>query len=130
MDNNYISTKKKRVKYQFVTRDTENNQNKQSSQNDDLIFYYQICTFQEPKNNKYQMRKFVINSRNEFLAINDFYLTKKQCKKFYKYKKQHEYKCFPMYNLNGVDYPTLADIITAKSDILSTDYNYSGFAPF
>lgn len=129
MNNNYIPTKKKITKYTFLTPPKNNDNNIK----DNISFFYQICTFPHPafKNSKkFHMRKFVINDKNEFISINDYYLSKKQCKKFFEIKKPHEYKCYHVYSLDDINYPSLAEISTLKSDILSHDYNYSGYAPF
>ena len=128
---NYNSTfsRKKRTKYQFVsTRDIENFQN--TEDNEIKSLYYQVCTFPEPKTGRFHMRKFIINNNNEFIDIKNFKLTKKQCKQFCSTTKPHQYKKFNTYDLENVSYPCLADILTSQSNILSTDYTYSGFAPF
>lgn len=127
MNNNFIPTKKKRTKYKFITR-TEPNL---ISSNDNLFFFYQICTFPNYKN-RFQMRKFIINDNNEFVSVKTFNLTKKQCKKFYAEKKTHQYKNYSTYSLDEINTPSLGDILTAKSQILSSNNSedYSSFAPF
>lgn len=95
-------------------------------------FFYQLCTFANPSNQKYDMRKFVLNNNNEFVSVENFQLTKKQCKKFFQVKKQNEYKCYPVYNLHNIEYPNASDILTCQSSILSneSDVNNSNFAAF
>jgi hypothetical protein len=120
--------RKNKIKYKFIQQKIDDDQLDNSI--DDIKFYYQICTFPDQFNNKYHMRKFVINNDNEFIAINDYHLNKKQCKKFFSIKKPHEYKCFSCYSLEDINYPNMSDILMLKSDILSNDCDYSGFAPF
>ena len=115
----------KKIRYKFVNEESDND-----SMDDMFSFYYQICTFPDPHSKKFHMRKFIINGKNEFVDVLDFKLSNKQCKKFFAIKKKHEYKCYPMHNLNNVDYPNMGDILMSKSDILGNDYDYSGFAPF
>jgi len=126
MNNKFIPTRKKRIKYQFVTRKEPEIANTKNN----ISFYYQICTFPQPNTKRFNMRKFIINGNNEFIGIKNFNLTKKQCKKFFKYKKDHEYKCYTTYTLDDVALPTLSDITLSQSSILSNNYNYTGFAPF
>ncbi|CAH6421464.1 Hypothetical protein KVN_LOCUS279 [uncultured virus] len=120
--------KKNKIKYKFIQQKSDNDE--QGNLHDDIKFFYQICSFPDQFTNKYHMRKFVINSENEYIAINDYHLNKKQCKKFFSIKKSHEYKCYPSYNLDEINYPNISDILLLKSDLLSNDYDYSGFAPF
>lgn len=127
MNNNFIPTKKKKARYHFVTRKEPDHYENDA---DDYTFYYQICTFPNPRTNRFDMRKFIINKNNEFVAVKEFNLTKKQCKKFYNYKKTHQFRNYPVYTLNDIDYPSISDILTAKSDILRNNYDYTGYAPF
>lgn len=127
MNNEYINTRKKRVRYHFVTP-TIVEENKDAKK--PIIFFYQICTFKNPDNGMYHLRRFTINSKNEFMDIKNYILTKKQRKKFLRETKCHKYKCYDTYTLENINYPSLADIMTSQSDILSMRYNYSGFAPF
>lgn len=127
MNNNYIPTRKKRTRYKFVKPSDINTIEETTQQ---IKFYYYICTFKNPDDGKYHMRKFVINGKNEFMSINDYKLSKSQCKKFFSIYKSHEYKCFSKFTLDDVNHPTLADIMTSKSDILANNYDYTGYAPF
>lgn len=76
------------------------------------------------------MKKFAINGSNEFINIRDYYLSSSQCKKFFKIKKSHEYKCYGVYSLEKVNIPSLGEILGSKSDILNSRFDYTGFAPF
>jgi len=120
-------TIKPRTKYVFAT---SNNVEEEEQLNNTISYFYQICIFPVPKTKLYNMRKFVINGKNEFVDIKDYQLTEDQCKKFYDSKKKHEYKCFSTFSLDNVNTPTLNDVNTAKSNILTNEYSYTGFAPF
>ena len=125
----YIPTKKTRTKYTFVggQQDYDVREPKDDGSSSE---YFQVCAFKDPTTKRYHMRKFAINGKNEFSSIKDFYLKKKECKKFMNVRKSHEYKVFPQYNLNNVQPPTLQEVCTSKSSILGNDYGYTGYAPF
>ena len=94
------------------------------------IHFYQLAAFADPKNKLYHVRRFTINSTNEFVGISDHYVNKRTFEKIIKKKKNNEYKVFSVYDLNSsVEYPSLSDILLLKSDILSTNYDYYGYAP-
>lgn len=95
-----------------------------------ITLYFQVATFQNPKNMTYHVRRFMINDKNEFKSVKDYYLTKKQYERFLQKRKPNEYKIYSVYDLDMIKRPTLADILTTKSSMLSTDVNYYGAAPF
>lgn len=113
--------------YTFVNNfDQENKPTK-------FISLYQVATFPHDKitnTEKYHIRKFVINEDNEFVNIKNYYLSKKEYNKFLKIKKPNEYKLFSVLDLSMINYPSLSDILLLKSNILTVDHNYSGYAPF
>jgi hypothetical protein len=113
-------------KYKFVTNLNEDPHPK----NSDIISFYQICTFPHPKNKMYNVRRFSINSNNEFAAIKNSFLSKSRLERFLKSKKNNQYAMYSTYDLNYVKYPTLSDILLLKSDILSNQYKHYGAAPF
>ncbi len=92
--------------------------------------FLQIANFPNSKTKLYHVRKFIINDDNEFVNVKDYFLNKHTYDKLFNIKKKHEYKLYAVYDLNTVDYPTMADILALKSDILGANYNYYGFAPF
>ena len=95
------------------------------------ISFYQLSSFPDPKHKTYHLRKFIIdNNNNTFVDVKDYRLKKRQFEKFLKRKRGNEYKTYSVYDLDVVGYPTLSDILLLKSDILSTNHDYSGFAPF
>ena len=125
--NNNVHDSKNRPTYQFVThRDTT----MLPKTPEEICFVYQICTFPNPKTQRYHMRKFTLNGNNEFIDLRNYNLSKKQCKKFFKIKKSNEYKCFHTYSLDNIEYPKMADISLSRSNLLSQNNDYTGFAPF
>lgn len=127
---NYNSTyqRKNNVKYHFGGPSEETPSPDLDASN--LSFFYQICAFPHPKTGKYQMRKFVVNSKNEFINIQDYYLNKNQCRKFFATKRDHEYRSYPTYSLSDVTRPHMSEILMSKSQIMNNNYDYTGFAPF
>ena len=89
--------------------------------------FYQIATFSH--NNLYHVRKYIFDSTFEQMSYKDYWLKKKQLDKLMN-TRQHQYKCYPAYNLDEIDHPKTAELMVASSEILSVDYDYSGFAPF
>lgn len=117
-------------KYEFVTVD-----------NKDLVFsptydslkvtrYYQICTFKDPYSNKYNARRFVTNVNNEFVDIKNIRINDRQFKKIMDLIPSNKYKLFSTYSLDHIPYPSFSDILTAQSDMLCSDNQYTGCAPF
>lgn len=113
-------------KYKFVT----NFENSEEEQNNNILFFYQICTFPDPVKKTYPLRQFTINNKNEFINIKKYNLKESQLKKFLGKKKSNEYSLFSTYDLETINYPSLSDILILKSDNLSNKYNYYGAAPF
>ncbi len=127
-ENNFRSLKRKRTKYHFVGPSNPEEQFVQHT--GEPRYFYQICTFKHPDTNKYHMRQFVIGDDSHFLDIRDLYLSKSDCKKFYKRFKRHKYKRYDVYTLDAIPAPTLYDIETSHSELLNNDFDYTGFAPF
>jgi hypothetical protein len=127
---NYNSTcqRKKNLKYHFGGPSDESQQEVPDAK--ELTFFYQICAFADPKTDRYHLRKYVVNGKNEFLAVQEYFLNKQQCRKFFDTRKDHEYRSYPVYSLNDVQRPAMTDILLSKSQFLNHDYSYSGFAPF
>jgi len=128
MHSDYIPTKKKRTRYQFISPKKEDPY--KPIYDDNIYVFYQMCTFLNPKTKTYNVRRFIINSKNEFVNMKEYNITKKQYKKFIMTTKKHKYKCYSTYSLKYIDYPNMGDILTAKSNILSKNYDYTGFSPF
>lgn len=96
----------------------------------DVSAFYQICSFRNPTTKAFHVRKFVINNKNEFANVKEYFLSRKQYKKLLEVKTPNEYKCFNTYDLKNIAYPTEADILVSKSQLLNNSYNYTGYAPF
>ena len=123
----FIKTKKKRVRYQFITP-TQVKENKDAIK--PIVHYDQICTFKSPDDGLYNLRRFFINDKYDFVNITAHKLNKKQYKKYIKETKPQKYKCYSTYELKNINYPSIADIMTSQSNIFEIDNDYSGFAPF
>lgn len=111
--------------YKFV-----NSFDEQNTTNKVLLSYFQVCLFPNPKTNKYQIKRFIINENSEFAGVKNYFLSKSKHEKFLAFKKQNEYKLLSVYDLNGIDYPTQADISVLTSKMISNNIDYYGFAPF
>lgn len=98
--------------------------------NDTITLFFQIATFPNPENKTYHVRRFMINAKDEFKSVKDYFLTQKQYQKFVQKRKPNEYKLYSVYNLKMVKYPTLADVLGVKSSMLASNVNYYGEAPF
>ena len=85
--------------------------------------YYQLCSFMNPTTKKYHIRRFIMNSKNEFLNIQELHIDTKKYKKFIKTHKPNEYKLFGTYDLNQIAYPSLGDITIIQSPILDNNNN-------
>lgn len=94
------------------------------------IRFYQVAAFPNPTTDRYHVRRFVINGKNEFEDIKDHYLDKRRYRKFLQTRKKHHYKQYTVDDLDVAGVPTLSDILMAKSTMLDTDASYYGFAPF
>ena len=110
--------------YKFV-----NSFKEECANNEPNVDFYQIAAFADQKTNMYHIRKFTINCSNEFIAVRNHYIKKRTLDRFIRTKKYNQYKTFPVYDLEYVDYPSLSDILLLKSDLLSTNYYYYGYAP-
>lgn len=127
----YISTKKKKVKYQFVTRG-DSKTLESPNPTEKLTYFYNICAFPDDHSGRYHMRQFLYDG-DQFISTKDYHLSKSSYKKFFKSKRPNEYK---VYNLRCLDDntctrgPTLHDMNLANSELLNNDYGYSGYAPF
>jgi hypothetical protein len=91
--------------------------------------FYQICTYKD-KNNKYAIRKFVINEKSQILNIQNAKVSKESAEKLMTRLKLHEYKCFPAYDFDYIKYPNVNDVLQLRSPILGTNNDYSGYARF
>lgn len=92
--------------------------------------YYQIAYYMNPETDLYHVRKFLIDDNNNIVNVTNVGLTKKQYKKFIKMISINQYKQYPVYSLDMVEYPTTSDFLVSKSTILNNNFSYSGYSPF
>ncbi|AYV78863.1 MAG: hypothetical protein Edafosvirus40_8 [Edafosvirus sp.] len=95
-----------------------------------MSFFYQVCLFRNPWDNFYYVRRFTLNGNNDFVDVKEAKYNEKQYKKLLEKCKINEYKCYSSYNFENIDYPQKGDILASTSNILSKDFDYSGYAPF
>ena len=95
-----------------------------------IFKYYQLCSFKNPNNGKYHIRRFVVNSNNEFISIDDKYIDSKGYKRFVQSHRLNEYKLHNTYDLNHIAYPCLGEITIIQSPILENNGDIGGFAKF
>lgn len=114
--------------YRFTTKSIQ----------DDLLYnppirqfkYYQICSFKNPWTGKYHIRRLIMNSKNEFVNIEELYIDKRQYQRFVKTHRLNEYKLYNTYDLNHVSLPTMGEITIVQSPILENDNGMGGYAKF
>lgn len=92
--------------------------------------FYQLCMYIDKKINKYHVRKCHVNQYGELENSEVKYITQKQYDRFTKIHKDNEYKLYPTYNINYVDFPNPGELFQAKSGLLNDNYDISGYAPF
>jgi len=110
--------------YQFVDSfDKPVNTNK-------ITYFFQVASFEHPKKGMYNVKKFAIDQNNKFIDIKGYWITKGQFKKFLETVKSYQYKIYPVYDLDIVEIPRLGEIVQSRSEILTGNYDYTGFAPF
>lgn len=117
-------------KFQFITAEDADNFTGTMDSVGGVCMYYQVTTFPNPKTNRYHVRKFVINESNEFVSIKDYYLSTKTRDRLTETKRPSQYKLFNVYNLETVVYPNMNDIMVARSDLVKSDADFTGFASF
>lgn len=117
-------------KYRFIVPDDKNFIFSPDYDLHKITRYYQVCGFKNTESNKFHARRFTINVNNEFVDVKDIRLNDKQYKKLLDNIPPNQYKLFSTYSLSNVNYPSFSDILTAQSDILCNNFNYTGCMPF
>lgn len=112
-------------KYVFSTRQSQELTYKTP---DTVTKFYQICGHTNPKTHLHCVRTIYINGSNEFIKIEEKCYSKQIVDKFIEKHKVNNRIIYSTYDLNSVPLPTLGEILVAKSEILSNDMSYSGFA--
>lgn len=110
--------------------DTSKENNFLYNPNKKITRFYQICIFKNKKSDKYHIRRYIIDENNNLFDIKENKLNDKQYSKLFTLRKPHEYKLYSTYTLEDIEHVNVSDILLANSDILSNNYDYSGFAPW
>lgn len=113
------------MSYKFV-----DNFNEPEPKNETTTSFLQLASFAHPKTKLYHVKKYTFNESNEIINVKDYYLTKSKYNRLIRKKNNTEYKLYSVYNLNEVGLPNLSDILMRKSNMLQSNYNYYGSAPF
>ena len=92
--------------------------------------YYQLCSFVNPWTNKYKIKRFIINEKNEILNIQEGEMNQKQYDRFVLDHKPNEYKIYNAYDLNYIPMPHMGEISVAQSPLFQDEADYTGFAKF
>lgn len=116
MNQEHYLNGRKRLVYTFPKTREEFDDIKKT---DDITFFYQLTMFNDSKG-KFHMRKFVVDSNDNFIKIDNYLLNKKQYKNFFKEyaNKRHKYKLYNTRTLDEINPPTLNDINTTRSSNL------------
>ena len=83
--------------------------------------YYQLCSFKIPTTKKYHIRRFIMNSKNEFTNIQESYIDSNKYQQFIRSHPPSDYKLFGTYDLKQIPYPSLGDITIIQSPMLDTN---------
>jgi hypothetical protein len=89
--------------------------------------FHQICMFRDPNTSKYSVRTIIFNENHEVIKVSEKEYTSDQCKSLITSNKTNEYKTYPTYDLDLVDYPNSDDLLKVQSDLLSNDNTYCGY---
>lgn len=128
MMSNNAPNGQRRIQYRFVN--TFNEDDKIDDDYQHSLSYYQVCIFPDPKTNRFQVRKFILNRKNEFVKVKDYFISERRYKKLLNAKKVNQYKCYSAYDLQGVSYPSASDISIARSNMITEDNIHYGLAKF
>lgn len=114
-------TKQSRIK--FIKKTDNDNINPEHKLNK----FFQICAFRNPKS-KYNVRTVIFNEHQEIIKLSTKDYTANQCKSLLKSLKINQYKIYPTFDLDLVDYPNSDDLIKAQSELLTDEQNYCGYS--
>jgi hypothetical protein len=81
--------------------------------------FYQICSFKDPKTNKYNVRCVYFNELNEVLGIKEQGCSGKRCNKIINSSSDSEYKMYHTYDLDYVELPDIDDLMKSQSPLLN-----------
>lgn len=92
--------------------------------------YYQIATYPHRQSHLFHVKKYLFDPSFEQLNEKEYWLSRKQIDKLMKSKPEHQYKTYPVFDLYEIQQPKMAELMVAASDMMASDYDYSGCAPF
>jgi hypothetical protein len=102
-----------RLRFRLETQDEDNYYRPEPTQ----FSFYQICQFAIDK--KYRVRKIIYNELFEIVKVSEKSIKKDILEKFLKSCKKNKFVIYPLYDLDGVDFPGEGEIMTANSEILN-----------
>lgn len=127
------------MKYTFKTFDADDIHEIKYSP----TFIYQICGVPSDKiitekgkvivtdeTNNYFFRKILVTEDNNLNIVGRYTLSKEKLLKFLKSIPENKYKIYPYKCLGDIPMPSDNDISIARSNILTNDTCYTGYARF
>lgn len=96
------------------------------------VVFFHLCRYPNPRDQMHQIRKFVINSKNELVDDKILRLTPENVIKFLKkYKKDIEYRVMPAFDFSDLNQlPSVDDVLKLRSCTLNEECLGSNYAPF
>lgn len=113
--------------YKFITK---YNQEENTSSQQSYLSFYQIALHAHPQTHLHHIRKFIIDENDNIIKMSEYNIKHRYYEQLLKRKKNNEYKQYSVYNLSTVGYPQRGDILLLKSNILSVNNLYTGYAQF
>ena len=113
-------------KIKFVSSKNDNQNHYQPEHK--LSKFYQICQFRNPNTSKYDVRIIIFNENQEIVKAGEKQYSLDQCRMLISSIKINEYRMYPTYDLELVDYPNVDDIFRTQSNLMSNNESYSGYA--
>jgi hypothetical protein len=103
-----------KFRYKFKLRDPEMCYNPPKC----TFSYYQICSMKNPLTNKYPVRKFIFNEKNEIINTLVKEYPKSRLEKFLEITPENKIRLFPTYDVSMIAYPNTDEILNAHSELL------------
>lgn len=109
--------------YKFVgtnyIKEREKQQYLQKTGELDNISMYQICLFENPLTKKHKIRRIVIDHGGNYVCVKEYEFKKKYIEKLREDVTDNQILCYSTFDLKGIDYPSWAEYMTAKSSLFS-----------
>jgi hypothetical protein len=83
-----------------------------------LYKFYQLCMYKDPTSNKHNVRVLLINENQDIVKQTNKRCTTEQYDYITSHCKDHEYRVYPTYDLDLVDYPNVDDLLKMQSELL------------